>query len=84
MIWTEEAGVDGVELYREFLSFAVENVVNSPTHLFSASRSAFFSSFPVHILAKNIYFIMSNMCTFEFTNWESTKLFPPLITKSNI
>lgn len=52
----EEAGVDGGGLYREFLLFGMENFVNSLIHLFSASCSAFFGSFPAHILAKEIFY----------------------------
>ena len=47
-----EAGTDGSGLYLEFLLFALKNFVNLSTHLFGASRSAFFSSFPAHILVK--------------------------------
>ena len=52
VIWAGEAGADGGDLYWEFLLFTMENFVNISTHLFGASRSAFFSSFPVHIPSK--------------------------------
>ena len=45
VIWAGEAGPDGGGLCREFLLFAMENFVNLSTHLFGASRSAFFHIF---------------------------------------
>ena len=56
-----EAGADGGGLYREFLLFAIENFVNLSTHLFGASRYAFFSSFPAHISTKR-YIILGQIC----------------------
>ena len=52
VIWAEEAGANSGGLYRELLLFAMENFINLSTHLFGAKHSAFFSSFPAHILAK--------------------------------
>ena len=57
-----EAGTDGSGLYLEFLLFALKNFVNLSTHLFGASRSAFFSSFPAHILVKR-YILLGQICT---------------------
>ena len=57
-----EADADGGGLYREFLLFAMENFVNLSTHFFGASRFAFFSSFPEHILAKR-YILLGQICT---------------------
>ena len=61
VIWVGEAGADGGGLYREFLLFAMESFENSSIHLFGASRSAFFSSFPAHILAKR-YVLLGQIC----------------------
>ena len=61
VIWAGEADADGGGLYREFLLFAMENFLNLSTHLFGASRSAFFSSFPAHILAKR-YILLGQIC----------------------
>ena len=40
----------------------MENFVNLSTHFFGASRFAFFSSFPEHILAKR-YILLGQICT---------------------
>ena len=56
-----EAGVDGGDLYREFLLFAMKNFVNLSTHLFGASRSAFFSSFPAYLLPKR-HILLGKIC----------------------
>ena len=61
VIWAGEAGADCGGLYREFLLFAMENFVNLSTHLFGASRYAFFSSFPAHISAKR-YILLGQIC----------------------
>ena len=61
VIWAGEAGADDGGLYREFLLFAIENFVNLSTHLFGASRYAFFISFPAHISAKR-YILLGQIC----------------------
>ena len=57
-----EVGTDSSGLYLEFLLFTLENFVNLLTHLFGASRSAFFSSFPAHILVKR-YILLGQIYT---------------------
>ena len=61
VIWAGKAGTDGGGLYWEFLLFALENFVHLSTHVFGASRYAFFSSFPAHISAKR-YILLGQTC----------------------
>ena len=78
-----EAGADGGGLYQEFLLFAMENFVKLSTHLFGASRYAFFSPFSAHISAEK-YILLGQICARSILHIRRrTSCLHPFISESN-
>ena len=82
IIWDGEAGANCGSLYRVFLLYVMQNFHLLTTHLFGASRSSFFISFPGHIV-KQQYMLLGQLYALailyigRWPNW-----FHPLLVKA--
>ena len=60
VIWAAELGVDGGELLREFLLFAMENFPID-THFLGTGKKLFFTALPTAIISME-YYILDQLC----------------------
>ena len=70
-------------LYQEFLLFVEQNFIHLLIHLFGANRFAFFSSFPVHVLAKRYILLGQTYARLILHTGRGPRCLHPLLVKAN-